>query len=100
MTKGVLMFALNGQAKNSLAESVTVDYVKMAVANAKNISRYMQNNNVALITDEAGKQYVDSLDYTHYFNHITIIKPTYDTLQFNTIHQEYGNRYVRFSYVI
>ena len=31
MTKGVLMFALNGQAKNSLAESVEVDYVKMAV---------------------------------------------------------------------
>ena len=84
MTKGVLMFALNGQAKNSLAESVKVDYVKMAVANAKNISRYMQNNNVALITDEAGKQYVDSLDYTHYFNHITIIKPTYDGAGPNT----------------
>ena len=65
MTKGILMFALNGQAKNSLAESVEVDYVKMAVANAKNITRYMQNNNVALVTDEAGKRYVDSLDYTH-----------------------------------
>tara|TARA_Y100001937_G_scaffold183_1_gene203 strand:- start:2594 stop:3481 length:888 start_codon:yes stop_codon:yes gene_type:complete len=84
MTNGIIMFALNGQAKNSSKESLEVDYVKMAIANAKNINHYMQNKNVALITDKAGKEYIDKLDYTHYFTHINIIHPKYDGVGPNT----------------
>ena len=42
MTNGVLMFALNGQAYDSDRNKITIDYVDMAIANAKNIKKYMK----------------------------------------------------------
>ena len=76
MTNGVLMFALNGQAYDSDRNKTTIDYVKMAVANAKNIKKYMKNNAVALITDQQGKQQLTP-EHTLYFDHIIVITPEY-----------------------
>ena len=76
MTNGVLMFALNGQAYDSDRNKTTIDYVSMAVANAKNIKQYMKNNAVALITDQKGNQQLTP-NQTLYFDHIIIIKPEY-----------------------
>jgi Na+-transporting NADH:ubiquinone oxidoreductase subunit NqrC len=72
MTNGVLMFALNGQAYDSDRNKIIIDYVKMAVANAKNIKQYMKNNAVALITDQQGKQQITP-EHTLYFDHIIVI---------------------------
>ena len=47
MTSGVVMFALNGQALDKENNKVYVDYVKMALANAINIKKYMVNNSVS-----------------------------------------------------
>ena len=56
MNNGVIMFAHNGQATYSNKTQIEIDYVQMAVANAINIKKYMDNNSVALVTDTNGKQ--------------------------------------------
>ena len=73
MTKGILMFAINGEAKDTKYNTVKIDYIAMATANAKNIKKYMHNNNVALITDQKGKKYIEDNDYIVYFDNIIII---------------------------
>ena len=73
MTKGILMFAINGEAKDTKYNTVKIDYITMATANAKNIKKYMHNNNVALITDQKGKKYIEDNDYIVYFDNIIII---------------------------
>ena len=39
MTKGILMFAINGEAKDTKYNTVKIDYIAMATANAKNIKK-------------------------------------------------------------
>ena len=75
MTNGVLMFALNGQAYDSDKNKTIIDYVSMAVANAKNIKKYMKNNSVALVTDQKGKQQLEQTEsIAEYFDHIIVTK--------------------------
>jgi len=86
MTNGIIMFALNGQAKDKDNNTFTVDYIKMAIANAINIKKYMQNNSVALITDTKGRQHLDKLNATLHFDHIIINDPNYKGKGPNTNH--------------
>jgi FMN phosphatase YigB (HAD superfamily) len=73
MTKGILMFAINGDAKDPKFNTVHIDYIAMATANAKNIKTHMQNNNVALITNMEGKSLLQEKGYIQYFDHVVII---------------------------
>ena len=66
------MFAYNGEAHDAPGNSYKIDYVKMAVANAKNIKKNMQNNNVALITDKPGKVHVIDNGWQKHFTHIIL----------------------------
>lgn len=76
MTNGVLMFALNGQALDSNKNKIKIDYVTMAIANAKNIKKHMKNNLVALITNLEGKEQIEqSGSMSKYFDHIIITNP-------------------------
>ena len=50
------MFAYNGEAHDAPGNTYSIDYVKMAVANAKSIKKYMHNHSVALVT---------AVSYTH-----------------------------------
>lgn len=86
MTSGVVMFALNGQALDKENNKVYVDYVKMALANAINIKKYMVNNSVALITDKEGKDHLDNLNGVHHFSHIIISQLIYEGEGPNTNH--------------
>jgi len=72
MSNGIMMFANNGQATFSNKSTIEIDYVKMAMANAKNIMKHMTNNNVALVTDEQGKTLLEEYNGTKYFSHIII----------------------------
>ena len=73
MTKGILMFAINGDAKDPKFNTVHIDYIAMATANAKNIKTHMQNNKVALITNMEGKSLLQAKGYIQYFDHVVII---------------------------
>jgi len=78
MTNGVLMFALNGQAFDSDKNKIKIDYVTMAIANAKNVKRFMKNNLVAVITDAKGKKQIETTPSTaQYFDHIIVTEPEY-----------------------
>lgn len=78
MTNGILMFALNGQAVDSDRNKFNIDYVRMAIANAKNIKEYMKHNSVALVTDQKGKQQLEQTDaISKYIDHIIVTKPVY-----------------------
>ncbi len=76
MNKGIMMFAYNGQAHDFEKNKMNIDYIQMACANAKNIKKYMQNNNVALVTDQAGKDHLSKLDAETLFTHIILTKQT------------------------
>ncbi len=80
------MFALNGQATDKDNNKFTIDYVKMAIANAINIKKHMRNNAVALITDTKGKEHLDKLNGTIHFSHVIINNPTYQGKGPNTNH--------------
>ena len=71
-----MMFAYNGQAHDFEKNKMNIDYIQMACANAKNIKKYMQNNNVALVTDQAGKDHLSKLDAETLFTHIILTKQT------------------------
>tara|TARA_Y100001938_G_C8042486_1_gene406933 strand:+ start:378 stop:1265 length:888 start_codon:yes stop_codon:yes gene_type:complete len=76
MNKGIMMFAYNGQAHDFEKNKMNIDYIQMACANAKNIKKYMKNNNVALVTDQAGKDHLSKLDAETLFTHIILTKQT------------------------
>ena len=76
MNNGVIMFAHNGQATYSNKTQIEIDYVQMAVANAINIKKYMDNNSVALVTDTNGKQQLEKLNQLRYFEHIIVTSST------------------------
>tara|TARA_S200002703_G_scaffold61943_1_gene53834 strand:- start:1678 stop:2568 length:891 start_codon:yes stop_codon:yes gene_type:complete len=79
MTNGILMFALNGQAVDSDKNKINIDYVRMAIANAKNIKKYMKHNSVALVTDQKGKQQLEQTDdILKYIDHVIVTKPVYE----------------------
>ena len=70
---------LTGRPGTVKKNKITVDYVKMAVANAKNIKKHMKNNAVAVVTDAKGKKQIeDTLDTAKYFDYIIVTKPHYD----------------------
>jgi len=72
MNKGIMMFAYNGKAHDFDKNKMDIDYIQMACANAKNIKKYMQNNNVALVTDQSGKDRVFELNAETLFTHIIL----------------------------
>ena len=72
MSKGIMMFAYNGEAHDAPGNIYSIDYVKMAVANAKSIKKYMHNHSVALVTDKQGKVHVINNGWQKYFTHIIL----------------------------
>jgi hypothetical protein len=72
MSKGIMMFAYNGEAHDAPGNTYSIDYVKMAVANAKSIKKYMHNHSVALVTDKQGKVHVINNGWQKYFTHIIL----------------------------
>ena len=95
------MFAYNGQAHDFDKNKLNIDYIKMACANAKNIKKYMQNNNVALITDEAGKDQISRLNAETLFTHIILTKNTSEgkgpntNINMNVRSMRVGNKTIR-----
>ena len=86
MANGIIMFALNGQALDKNNKKMQIDYVKMAMANAVNIQKHMAHNKIALVTDQKGKEHLETLNGTQYFAHIIIHNPTYTGKGPNTNH--------------
>jgi|TARA_Y100000310_G_scaffold324182_1_gene385721 hypothetical protein len=84
MNNGIIMFALNGVAQKSNKDEIYIDYVKMAIANAILIKRYMKNNSVCLLTDKDGKNHLERLGYIQYFDHVIIQNIVYDGIGPNT----------------
>jgi len=85
MSNGVVMFGLNGTARIiSNKSNLYIDYVKMAVANAILIKKYMKNNSVCLLTDKKGKNHLEKINGTQYFDHVIIQNIVYDGVGPNT----------------
>ena len=85
MSNGVVMFGLNGTARIiSNKSNLYIDYIKMAVANAILIKKYMKNNSVCLLTDKKGKNHLEKINGTQYFDHVIIQNIVYDGVGPNT----------------
>jgi len=85
MSNGIVMFGLNGTARKTSSKSnLYIDYVKMAVANAILIKKYMKNNSICLFTDKKGKSHLEKINGTQYFDHIIIQNIVYDGVGPNT----------------
>ena len=101
MNKGILMFAYNGKAHDFDKNQLDIDYIQMACANAKNIKKYMENDNVALVTDQAGKDHVSKLNAETLFTHIIVTTPTSEgtgpntNLDMNVRSMRIGNKTIR-----
>ena len=95
------MFAYNGKAHDFDKNQLDIDYIQMACANAKNIKKYMQNDNVALVTDQAGKDHVSKLNAETLFTHIIVTTPTSEgtgpntNLDMNVRSMRIGNKTIR-----
>ncbi len=95
------MFAYNGKAHDFDKNQLDIDYIQMACANAKNIKKYMENDNVALVTDQAGKDHVSKLNAETLFTHIIVTTPTSEgtgpntNLDMNVRSMRIGNKTIR-----
>ena len=101
MTKGIVMFAYNGEAHDFDKNKMNIDYIQMACANAKNIKKYMKNNNVALVTDQAGKDPLSKFDRETLFTHIILTNQTSEgqgpntNIDMNIRSMRVGNKTIR-----
>lgn len=73
MSRGTLMYAFNNES---------IDYIKMAVCNALLLKKHMENNAVALVTDQHtynyGREQLGEEMLDRCFDHVVIDKPIAD----------------------